>query len=266
MQMITSRSPFVQRIIVTIVACILVACGQQGASNRVQTTPETAQSNSQSNADSQSNANSQSQPLQIMQLPYDITQMSATWAQRNLDNWPFSRFHPLHLFGEDYDHNGKREATLMFDFLPVGGKVVAPFDGQIREVRDQPEDCDTEMYLLPTQAHQDPMHPSVSLDHVIPAEGFRTPGATFKAGDVIATLGRWQCKEDFARFELMVLAQTDQGPKAECPMRLLDEKIAPTVMAQLKEMMQAWNALKPRIPYDANALQNGICSMPYTQP
>jgi hypothetical protein len=122
------------------------------------------------------------------------------------------------------------------------------------------------MYLLPTQTNEDPTHPSVSLDHVIPVERFRTPGATFKAGDVIATLGKWQCKEDFARFELMVLAQTDQGLKAECPLRLLDPQIAPTVTTQLNDMMQAWNALKPRIPYDADTIKNGICSMPYTQP
>jgi hypothetical protein len=51
-------------------------------------------------------------------------------------------------------------------------------------------------------------------------------------------------KKDFARFELMILAQTDQGLKAECPLRLLDPQIAPTVTTQLNTMMQAWNALQ----------------------
>ena len=170
----------------------------------------------------------------------------------------------MHIFGKDYDGNGKLEATLMFDFLPVGGTVRAPFDGQVREVRDQAESCDSEMYVLP--ANEDPSHPSVSLDHVIPVDTMRTPGATFKAGDVIATLGKWQCTEDFARFELMVLAQTDQGLKAECPLRLLAPPQASTIDAQIKDIMRAWNALNPHSPYPAEVLQNGICSMPYTQP
>lgn len=250
---------YIRQLVIVGIICMLVACGQ-GATNDMQTTPGPGRT------ESQSQSNAQAVPLRIMRLPYDITQMPANWGAFNLDDWPVNRFHPIHLFGADYDHNGKLEATLMFDFLPVGGNVVAPFDGQIREVRDQAESCDTEMYLLPSRDNEDPAHPSVSLDHVIPLDAFRTPGATFKAGDVIATLGKWECKDDFARFELMILAQTDQGLKAECPMRLLDDSIAPTVNAQVADVMQAWNALKPHIPYSPDDLKNGICSMPYTQP
>lgn len=201
------------------------------------------------------------QPLQLTQMPYDVTSLPTTWSSLNLDNWPANRFEPVHIFGKDYDGNGKFEVTLMFDFLPVGGEVRAPFDGQVLEVRDQAESCDSELYLLP--ANEDPNHPSVSLDHVIPLDTMRTPGAKFKAGDVIATLGKWECKEDFARFELMILAQTEQGLMAECSLRLLAQPQASTVDAQLKEMMQAWNALNPRTPYPTEVLENGICNVPF---
>lgn len=201
-------------------------------------------------------------PLQLAQLPYDISTLPATWTTLDLNGWPANRYQPIHIFGTEYD--GKIEPTLMFDFLPVGGEVRAPFDGRVLEVRDQAESCDSEMYLLPT--NEDPNYPSVSLDHVIPLDNLRTKGATFKAGDVIATLGKWECKKDFARFELMVLAQTAQGLQSECPLRLLSQPIASTTDTQIKEIMQSWNALNPPSPYPPDVLQNGICALPYTQP
>jgi hypothetical protein len=131
------------------------------------------------------------------QLPYDVTQMSATWAQRNLDNRPFNGFHRLHLFGADYDHNGKLEATLMFDFLPVGGNVVAPFDGQIREVTDQAESCDTEMYLLPTQENEDPTHAIGFTRPRHSSRGISNTRGYIQSWRRDCTLGKWQCKERF---------------------------------------------------------------------
>ena len=176
-------------------------------------------------------------------------------SQIDLINWPAALFEPIHVYGKSYD--GIKEATLMFDMLKVGTPIYAPFDGQIQQVTDQPESCDTEMYF--TDNNNDQQH-HLSYDHVKPLAGYLTKGSKFKAGDQIATVPAWECKQNFGRVEMMVVVGTTQVTASRCPLYLLDNARKATLTAQISTIQAWWNGLKPRTAYSAAELApNGLC-------
>lgn len=179
-----------------------------------------------------------------------------------LTDWPARTFPPVHIFGRTYQ--GQVEPTLHFDLLKVGTPVLAPFDGSILQVFDQPTSCDAEVHLA--GAGQNGNH-LLSYDHVLPLSRFRTKGATFRAGEPIASVGAWECTLDFGRVELMVITAQAAGTpaRARCPLMLLDATKRSAMLAQLATVMAWWNSLSPQTPYTSTELANpmGLCAVEF---
>jgi len=178
----------------------------------------------------------------------------------DLNAWPAHTFPPIHVFGNTYQ--GKVEPTLMFDMLKIGTPVYAPFDGTIRQVIDQPESCDTEMYFIDN--NRDSQN-SLSYDHVTPLDKFRAKGAAFKAGEQIGTIPAWQCTQKHGGIEMMLVSQATgtSTVRARCPLALLDPARKATLLAGIASVMDWWNALSPRSPYSASERANGLCPVEY---
>ena len=123
----------------------------------------------------------------------------------------------------------------MFDMVKVGTPVLSPITGTVVDVRMQPESCDAEVYIGDENAQQ-----VLSLDHVTPTV---TRGARVTSGQVVATVPKWECKDDFGRFELMVVKEADGQMKSMCPLQFLAPDIRPQTDANIKDVMVRWNAV-----------------------
>ncbi len=209
----------------------------------------------------QSSEVEQAMPMALEYLPVGILSNPFAFESVDLTGWPAREFPPVHIFGTAYQ--GRTEPTLMFDLLKVGTPVIAPFDGHILEVRDQPESCDSEMYLLPASNDQEN---HLSIDHVVPAAAYRLSGAEFHAGDVLGTAPAWECDGEIARLELMVVYQSvgeQQPTKARCPLALAAPSRADTFAAAIRDVMESWNSRSPMSSYTEQELSNGACAAEY---
>lgn len=206
-------------------------------------------------------SSSSSTPMSISYLPVDLATDPFDWDHAGVDDWPARLFPPIHIFGKEYE--GKAEATLMFDMLQVDTPIYAAFDGTVERVDDQPEQCDTELYVRPDSGDQ---VNHLSYDHVIPTDAMRVEGAHFNAGDVIATLAAWNCGDSpIARVEMMVVHQEDGGEiQARCPLVLLDPQRSSTILEQIDSVMTSWNAMNPHSSYTDDELMNGVCATEFT--
>ena len=176
----------------------------------------------------------------------------------SLNTWPATTYPAIHVFGRTYQ--GLVEPTLNFDLLKIGTPVFAPFDGTILQVVDQPASCDTEMYFNDGNGDQ---FNRLSYDHVKPLSKFTTKGASFTAGEQIATIGAWECTQNFGRVEMMVVTSTTAGgtpTSSRCPVALFDASRKSTLVGLITTVMDWWNSLSPLTPYTAQDKSTGICT------
>lgn len=189
----------------------------------------------------------------IASMPIELTRDVWAWPA-DTTSWPASQFPPIHVFGKDYQ--GKVESTLTFDMAKVGSTVLAPITGRVIDVRPQPESCDVELYLSSDAAQQ-----VLSLDHVVATV---RKGDMVTAGQAVATVPAWQCKEPFGRFELMMVRETAGTVQAFCPADFWSADLAPKAAAQIRAVMEKWNthAAGSKSVYTSSELANGVCSTP----
>ena len=189
----------------------------------------------------------------IDSLPIDLSADVWAWPV-NVDQWPASQFPPIHLFGKDY--MGKVESTLTFDMVKVGTTVLAPITGRVKDVRPQPETCDVEIYIDSETAQQ-----QLSLDHVVATV---KKGDRIVAGQAVATVPAWDCKESFGRFELMMVRDVGGVVQAFCPIDFLSDAIASRTNADIAKVMTTWNshAAGAKSAYSDQELANGVCATP----
>jgi hypothetical protein len=199
-------------------------------------------------------------PMAISHLPIDLATDPFNWDHAGVDDWPARLFPPIHIFGKEYE--GKPEATLMFDLLKVGTPVYAAFDGSVERVFEQPEQCDTELYVRPDSGDQ---INHLSYDHIIPTDAMRVSGARFRAGDQIGTVPAWSCgNAQIGRLEMMVVHQDGGAVQARCPLVLIDPVKTATILSQIEAVMTAWNARNPHSAYTADELATGPCASEFT--
>jgi len=188
--------------------------------------------------------------FELQQLPVDLTAEIWNWPS-DASSWPAREFPPIHIFGRTYQ--GHVEPTLMFDMLKVGTNIVSPIHGVVVDVREQPESCDVELYIGSNEFQR-----VISLDHVTTT---LHKGVEVSAGDVIATVPPWECKQDFGRFELMVMGEGENSTQAICPMLLLAPSVAEESFRQIQLVMEKWNvtAGSATSAYTAQDLKTGVC-------
>lgn len=189
----------------------------------------------------------------IEALPLDMTGDVWAWPS-DVTAWPASQFPPIHVFGKDYE--GKVESTMTFDMVKPGAQVLSPIAGRVIDVREQPETCDVELYIGSDAAQQ-----TVSLDHVVATVA---KGDTVTAGQVVATVPAWRCKESWGRFELMMVREVDGVVQSFCPADFWSDAVAAKARSQIAGVMQQWNAhaAGSKSVYTAEELAKGICSTP----
>jgi len=206
---------------VSVFVVVLAACGGSGSKTSANSAKPAPPSSAARNA-----------AFVITALPVDLSADPWAWPP-NAASWPARTFPPIHVFGRAYQ--GKVEETLMFDMVKVGTPVLSPITGTVVDVRMQPESCDAEVYIGDENAQQ-----VLSLDHVTPTV---TRGARVTSGQVVATVPKWECKDDFGRFELMVVKEVDGQMKSMCPLQFLAPSIRPQTDANIKDVMVRWNAV-----------------------
>ena len=195
-------------------------------------------------------------PLMVSALPVDVTKDIWAWpGSISIDQWPAHTYPPIAIFGREYQ--GKPEPTLLISMLKVGTPVLAAYAGRVKEIRVQPESCDAEVYIFVSD-----MTRTASYDHISPTV---KPGDVVKVGQQIGTVPAWVCKESFGSFELMVMENKMPGMPARCPLSILTPATAAKVRAQVRSVMESWNAFAGSAPsaYTAEDLTRGVCSTTY---
>ena len=227
-------------------ALVLASCGGDGGAG--------GNSSTRSNGSTKSNGGTTAaEAFRIDSLPIDLSADVWAWPA-NVDQWPASQFPPIHLFGKDY--MGKVESTLTFDMVKVGATVLSPITGRVVDVRPQPETCDVELYIGSETAQQ-----VLSLDHVVATVN---KGDDVVAGQAVATVPAWQCKESFGRFELMMVRDVGGVVQAFCPIDYLSDAMASRAKADITKVMTTWNshAAGAKSAYSDQELANGVCATP----
>ena len=196
------------------------------------------------------------QPIMVSTLPVDVTKDVWAWPTMDINQWPAHTYPPIAVFGRTYQ--GKPEPTLLITMLKVGTPVLAAYPGVVKEIRQQPESCDAEVYIFsPTGGTR-----TASYDHIQPTVKV---GSVVKVGQQIGTIPAWECDEPFGAVELMVMEETPNGMMARCPLSIIDPKKATAVRAQVRAVMDKWNAFAGAAAsaYTAEDLTRGICSTTY---
>jgi hypothetical protein len=182
----------------------------------------------------------------------------------NSDPWQWSSanalgpFQPIKIFGRVYNEKFK-EVALTFMMLKPGTKVISPISGKVIDIRPQPESCDSEIYIV----FDESKWLTISFDHVVAVSGLKK-GNLVKAGDVIATVPKWDCKSDWGGVEFMYV-QPDANT-AYCPLELVSPKFAPILKTSIINVMRKWNNEVGAIPsaYQAADLERGPCEVAAT--
>lgn len=191
-------------------------------------------------------------PILVSALPVDVTKDIWAWPAMSINDWPAHTYPPIAVFGRSYQ--GKPEPTLLMTMLKIGTPVLAAYPGVVKEIRQQPESCDAEVYIFsPTGGTR-----TASYDHIQPTVKV---GSVVKVGQQIGTIPAWECDEPFGAVELMVMEETSQGMMARCPLSILDSRKATVVQAQVRSVMDAWNTFagSAASAYTAEDLTRGIC-------
>jgi hypothetical protein len=196
-------------------------------------------------------------PITLSALPIDVTKDPWAWpGSISITDWPANTYPPIAIFGRTYQ--GHVEPTLLMTMLKVGTPVLAAYAGRVKEIRQQPESCDAEVYIFSLTGGTR----TASYDHILPTV---KPGDVVKVGQQIGTIPPWECDEPFGAVELMVMEQTSKGMMARCPLSILDPKTAAAVRAQVRSVMDAWNIFAGAAPsaYTAEDLTRGVCATTY---
>jgi biotin carboxyl carrier protein len=226
---------------VAFLAMMLAACTGSSSKNAADT-----------NAKASTTTAERNNAFVITALPIDLSANPWAWPP-NANDWPARVFPPVHVFGRAYQ--GKVEETLMFDMVKVGTPVLSPIAGTVVDVRAQPESCDAEVYIGDERAQQ-----VISLDHVTPTV---TRGANVTSGQVVGTVPKWQCTNNFGGVELMVVKDVGGQTQSMCPLQYLATNLRPQVDAQINDVMVRWNQLAggAASAYSAADLARGPCEV-----
>ncbi|MEY4169838.1 MAG: hypothetical protein RLZ94_911 [Actinomycetota bacterium] len=193
------------------------------------------------------------QPIVVSALPVDVTKDVWAWPTMDINQWPAHTYQPIGIFGRPYQ--GKVEASLFTTMLKIGTPVLAAYPGVVKQILQQPESCDAELYIFsPTGGIR-----TASYDHVRPTVKV---GDVVKVGQQIATIPAWECDEPFGGVELMVMEETSKGLVYRCPLSILDPKKAAAVRAQVRSVMDRWNAFagSAASAYTPEDLTRGACA------
>ena len=137
--------------------------------------------------------------------------------------------------------------------------MLAAYPGVVKEIRENEQgSCDFEVHIFsPTGGVR-----IASYDHITPTV---KAGQSVKVGQQIGTVPAWECDAPFGGFELMVMEKTSKGMLARCPLSILDPKKAAAVRAQVRSVMDKWNAFagSAASAYTPEDLTRGICSTTY---
>jgi hypothetical protein len=189
----------------------------------------------------------------IESLPLDLAADVWQWPIDD-GTWPAREFPPVHIFGKAYQ--GQVEATLMFDMLKVGTTVLSPISGRVVDVRAQPDSCDVELYIGDESA------PPISLDHIVTT---LQRGDVVTAGQPVGTVPKWQCKESFGGFELMVIGESGGQMLALCPENFFSTTLVEVWKPALATVMNDWNTHavgRGYVTYSPEEITNGVCASP----
>jgi len=191
----------------------------------------------------------------IESLPLDLAADVWQWP---IDEgaWPARERPPVHIFGKEGLHDGKVEATLMFNMLKVGTTVLSPISGRVVDIREQSDSCDVELYIGDESA------PPISLDHIVTT---LQRGDVVKAGQPVGTVPKWQCKESFGGFELMVIGESDGEILALCPANFFSTTLMEAWKPALATVMNDWNTHavgRGYVTYSSAEITNGVCASP----
>ena len=230
------------QILLTVTLFLVSACGDDGSPKSentqgdVRETKETVQTN-----------------IVFENLSIDLESNPWKWPS-DTNSWPARDYPPIHIFGENYQ--GKVESTLTFDMLKIGQSVISPVDGVVIDNRPQPEDCDTELYIMDSKSQQ-----IFSLDHVITN---LNKNDEVKVGQIIATVPAWQCKEDFGRYELMLVKETNGLMEAYCPLDFINPTSKPNILLSISKVTAEWNkvATTDRSKYTSEQMSGNLCLTP----
>ena len=182
----------------------------------------------------------------------------------NSDPWQWSSakdlgpFQPIKIFGRVYNETHKEQA-LTFMMLKPGTKVYSPVAGKVIEVLPQPESCDSEIYIV----FDESKWLTISFDHVAAVSGLKK-GDRVIVGDVIATVPKWDCNNDWGGVEFMYVHP--EANTAYCPLELVSPTVAPILKTSIIDVMRKWNDEVGAIPsaYQAADLKRGPCEVTKT--
>ena len=230
------------QILLTVTLFLVSACGDDGSPKSentqgdVRETKETVQTN-----------------IVFENLSIDLESNPWKWPS-DTNSWPARDYPPIHIFGENYQ--GKVESTLTFDMLKIGQSVISPVDGVVIDNRPQPEDCDTELYIMDSKSQQ-----IFSLDHVITN---LNKNDEVKVGQIIATVPASRCKEDFGRFGLMLVKETNGLMEAYCPLDSINPTSKPNILLSISKVTAEWNkvATTDRSKYTSEQMSGNLCLTP----
>lgn len=193
------------------------------------------------------------QPILVSALPVDVKKDVWAWPKMNINEWPANTYPPIGIFGREYQ--GQRQPALFTTMLKIGTPVLAAYPGKVKEIRQQPESCDAEVYIFSPAGGTR----TASYDHIKPTVKV---GDSVKVGQQIGTVPPWECSGSFGGFELMVIEPSPKGIVAVCPLGILEPKKAAAIRAQVRSVMDAWNAFagSAASAYTPEDLTRGICS------
>ena len=177
------------------------------------------------------------------------------------DPWQWSSakdlgaFQPIKIFGRIYNETFKEQA-LTFMMLKPGTKVYSPVSGKILDIHLQPESCDSEIYIVFDESNW----LTLSFDHVSAVKDLRK-GSNVKAGDLIATVPKWDCKSEWGGVEFMYVQP--EVNTALCPLQYIAPSASATFKGQMIEIMKKWNNEVGDIPsaYTSADLERGPCEV-----
>lgn len=198
--------------------------------------------------------------FQVSALPIDVSK--DPWAWVPITDWPAHSYPPIHVFGHTYI-DGKTEAALTIMMLKIGTPVIASYSGVVTRIQQQPETCDTEVYIdLPSGST---LHGS--YDHITPSVAV---GQKVTAGQVIGSVPAWQCNQPFGGMELMVIESSSSEARARCPLSIVAPPQKAPIAGQVRGVMMKWNAYVGDFTssagspaYSADDLARGICQTTY---
>lgn len=180
------------------------------------------------------------------------------------DPWQWSSakdlgpFQPIKIFGRVYNGNFKEQA-LTFMMLKPGTKVYSPVNGKVIDVRPQPQSCDSELYIV----FDESKWLTISFDHVTAVSGLKK-GDRVIVGDVIATVPKWDCNNDWGGVEFMYVHP--EANTAYCPLELISPSVATILKTSITKVMRKWNDEVGASPsaYQAADLERGPCEVAAT--